>query len=117
MSDYFFSRFEKPLLIIRRLLRDGFDVVVVTDPPTQAINDNYLPFLAHFEYYDRLADKLLRREGCKVFNSRTNFCRPDFPDEFLSDTRYGGVRDYIHGSDLFYQRVALTLRQIILRDS
>jgi GSCFA family len=117
MVAHFLSRFEKHLHIIRRLLGDGFEVIAVTDPPTQAINDNYRPFLAHFENYDRLAEKLLREEGCKVFNSRTHFCRPDFPGEFLSGTDVDGVRDYIHGSDLFYQNVAQSLYQAFLRDA
>ena len=117
MAEYFYAQFDKHLRVIRKLIGDGFDVIAVTDAPTQSLNDNYKPYLAHFENYDRLAEKLLRKEGCKVFNSRTHFCRPDFPEEFLSPVNYGGVRDYIHGSDLFYEKVAQSLQQTFLSDT
>lgn len=91
------------IALLQALVARGYRVVVVTDPPTQALNAGNRPVLGAFEVYELVARHVLTDLGCTVFSARDHFKRTGFTDAYHATYVYpNGMRDWIHGSDAYY---------------
>ena len=107
---YFRLAHAKPLRIVKGWRRQGFDVLVVTDPPTQGLAAANRPLLPVFELFELVATHVLAELGCRVFHTRKQFPPASLVDEHFSPNRMAnGQRDWVHGSNGFYDALAAAL--------
>lgn len=107
---YFRQAHAKPLRIVKGWQRQGFDVLVVTDPPTQGLAAANRPLLPVFELFELVATHVLAELGCRIFHTRQQFPPASLADEHFSPNRMAnGQRDWVHGSNGFYDALAAAL--------
>lgn len=101
---------KKLLLVLKDLLARGLPVLVLTDPPTQALQPSNRTVLPVFEAYELVAQHVLLEMGCQVLDTRAHFRRLGWHDGYHSTHVYPtGMRDWIHGSAACYDEVAQAL--------
>lgn len=96
--------------MLKDLLARGLPVLVLTDPPTQALQPSNRSVLPVFEAYELVAQHALMEMGCQVLDTRAHFRRVGWHDGYHSAPVYPtGMRDWIHGSAACYDEVARAL--------
>lgn len=117
--EYFVEHNKKQIDFIEKMNNvPDVKVVIVTDPPTQKINDEIKASLFLWEIYDNISAGFFNGMGYDVFNSRKYFEEAGFKEEFYSDAFYGAERDWFHGSQAYYDALAgalISKYQIIAR--
>ena len=107
-EDLFYEHFFEQNLAKLSLLKSmadtpGVSVVLVTDPPTQAIDSSVASNIHCWEYYDDMAEKVLKHLGYRVFHARRHFQACGFDPQYHSPTVFAdGSRDWFHGSEGYY---------------
>lgn len=91
------------LKLLGRLLATGYEVLVLTDPPTQDKVASNAPLLPAFQAYEDLCVHVLEGMGCRVLRARQRLAQGGTPAHFykLKPTPSGAV-DWIHGSEAYY---------------
>ena len=98
------------LAFIERLLRAGFRVVMVTDPPVQHLDPGNARLVAAFSAYELLACSMYGELGAQSFLAREHFGGDAFLPAYQSTTRLpDGSLDPLHGSDAYYKELARAL--------
>jgi hypothetical protein len=111
---YYRQAHAKLLRIVKGWCQQGFDVLVVTDPPTQGLAAANQPLLPVFELFELVATHVLGELGCRVFHTRKRFPPASLADEHFSPHRLdNGQRDWVHGSNGFYDALAAALADVL----
>ncbi|MCP0913855.1 GSCFA domain-containing protein [Legionella sp. 27cVA30] len=102
----------KNIEVIRRLREKcKFKVIVLTDPPTQAINEALSGILNFWELYDEMTESLFTSMGCQVLNARKYIFSIGFDNSYYAVN--AEVQDWIHGSEQYYDAIAEKLFRMI----
>ncbi len=108
--QFFVQTHADKLAFAERLLRAGFRVIVVTDPPVQHLDPDNVRLEAAFSAYERLACSLYAELGAQAFLAREHFGGDAFDPAYQSTTRLAdGSLDLLHGSDAYYTELARAL--------
>ncbi len=107
-NKYFLEENRSKLVILKRMIDDGYKVVIVTDPPSQFLVKNIRIDL--FAMYEKLTEKIYKELGCTVFNVRDELGPDGFKEDYISEKyKAGKTGDWLHGSKLFYSEIASRL--------
>ena len=108
--QFFLQTHGQKLAFAERLLREGFRVIVVTDPPVQHLDPENARMEAAFSAYERLACSMYAELGAQVLLARDHFGGEAFDPAYQSTTRLAdGSLDRLHGSDAYYGLLARAL--------
>ena len=107
----FYRRQHAPrLALLERLLRHGYRVHVLTDPPTAEKVESNRPLLPAFEAYEEVAAHVLGEMGCELIRARALLAPEGTPARYFKQTpTHTGMNDWIHGSDAYYDDLAAVL--------
>lgn len=109
-QQFFTQTHGDKLAFAERLLRQGFRVVVVTDPPVQHLDPENARMEAAFSAYERLACSFYADLGAQPFLAREHLGGDAFDPAYQSTTRLAdGSPDRLHGSDAYYTALARAL--------
>lgn len=115
LVDFFTREFDAHLSLLEHLARD-FRVVVVTDPPLQALFELTKNHVHAFDWYEAGYGKLATALGCAFFSARA-WLGSD-PEAVEKYRRYivdeVGNEDWFHGNDLYYRDLATELAKRFL---
>jgi len=107
---FFFQTHANKLAFVERLLRAGFRVVLVTDPPTQHLDPETSRMVPAYAAYERLACSAYAELGAEVFLAREHFGGSAFLPHYCTTTRLAdGSLDLLHGSEAYYADLARAL--------
>ena len=108
--QFFFQINRDKLVVAEQLVREGYRVVLVTDPPTQHLDPETVRMVPAFEAYERLACSLFAEIGCDSFIARDHLGGAAFEARFTPATRLAdGRMDWLHGSADYYAELARRL--------
>jgi len=104
----YYQEANKPKLqIIATMVKKGFKVIALTDPPTQSINPEIGNLIDFWVFYDQVVSQYLSHLGVQVLNARAIFDLEPFLASYFSDIVYdNGTKDWFHGSNAYYARIA-----------
>ena len=109
-QQFFVQTHGDKLAFAERLLRLGFRVVVVTDPPVQHLDPENARLEAAFSGYERLACSFYGELGAQSFFAREHLGGDAFDPAYQSTTRLAdGSPDRLHGSEAYYNALARAL--------
>lgn len=107
LTDFFTREFEPHLKLLEHLARD-FRVVVVTDPPLQALFELTKNHVHAFDWYESGFGKQAIALGCSFFSARAWLgSAPEAVEKYrrhIIDEL--GNEDWFHGNDLYYRDLA-----------
>lgn len=109
--NYFIDQNKEKLSILKRMVNEGYKVVVVTDPPLQFVlgGKRYLDW----EYYEKVSRGVYFELGCDFISLRELFAGCDLGEEYFSEKyRAGEKGDWFHGGVRLYDEVALALSEL-----
>lgn len=107
LLDFFLAANAKQVSLCVDLLKRGYTVVALTDPPVQHLDPDFQGDPRAFELYDSLYSIVFGQIGCVVINAREAIAESGFRGNLLSDIVYAdGGRDWMHGSAEYYDLIA-----------
>lgn len=110
LVDFFTREFAPHLKLLEHLAKD-FRVVVVTDPPLQALFKLTENHVHAFDWYESGYGKLATALGCSLFSARAWIGSE--PEAVRKYRRHivdeVGNEDWFHGNDLYYRDLAVEL--------
>jgi len=111
-DEYFKNKNFDKIKLIESFLLSGSRVIIITDPPTKEISP-LKNFINLFDFYDNFVCNYFISIGCEVFNSKKHYELNGFNDSYFSNKiMEDGKRDWIHGSQLYYDDIT----KILLKD-
>jgi len=115
----YYQEANKPKLqVLATLVQRGYQVIALTDPPTQSLNPDIGDQISFWVFYDQVVSAYLTHLGLEVLNTRAFFDQEAFLPEYFSDITYDdGTKDWYHGSKTYYARIADLLKDRFLSRS
>lgn len=110
LADFFTRDFAPHLKLLAHLSRD-FRVVVITDPPLQALFELTKNHVHAFDWYESGYGKLVVEIGCSFFSAREWLgSEPEAVGKYRRHIiDEVGNEDWFHGNDLYYRDLAAEL--------
>lgn len=113
---YFYELNSQKIELIKNIRSRGYRVLVISDPPTREIHPPIAEMIDFWIYYDRQSLKIFQDLGCDTFNAGLYFSNENFQYNYYSSKIYdNGVRDWCHGSDLYYSDLAKIIANVFLK--
>ena len=100
----------KKYTLIKMMIDAGLMVIIISDPPTQFVNNEMYNYLEMFKIYDIVSCSIFSDLGCEVLNMRQHFDKSEFHEKYCSnEVDVNGLKDWIHGSTDYYDEVTRLL--------
>jgi hypothetical protein len=116
--SYFEQENKVKLQLIKNLIKAGYSLLAISDPPTRSVNPKINQMIDYWIYYDRESLKMLKEIGCSTFNAGLYFSGDKFKSEYFSKVVLAnGQRHWYHGSDQYYQALAQKVVDIFVKPS
>lgn len=103
--EYFLKENRDKMILLKKIINLDFQVIVVSDPPTQHLAGYEEPQL--WRIYENLSNRIYSELGCEYFNARDFIDKIGFQDRFISEKfKQGMEHDWMHGSASYYEEIA-----------
>ncbi len=116
--NYYLVVNELNISILKKFISMGYEVLVISDPPTRQVNQSVQNMIQLWNYYDKKSLEILSGIGCKTLNATEYFGASNFKEEYYSShVEANGDKDWFHGSYAYYRELAsLLLSDVLDRD-